>query len=177
MAAEQPPAPPQPARSVAGRVGWAILAVALIILASTGSALLAYVLFNRSLPAAPARPARTEARPPAARSEQPEVPPLGPTLELGEFLVNLAPGPGMVVRYARVKVVVEADRAEAVEQLRKRDPQVRDMVIGLLRSRRADELATQEGLEQVRRELAASLNRLVAKGRVVNVYFTDLVVQ
>ena len=179
MAAEQPPAPAEGSRSVATRVGWAILVVALIIAASTGSALLAYLLFNRAVPAAPVRPERVEVRQTGAEraAEAAGVPPLGPTLEIGEFVVNLAPGPGLTVRYARVGVVVEGDRPEVVEQLRRRDPQVRDLIIGHLRTKRVDELATREGLDQVRRELAESLSRLVSRGKVVNVYFTDFVIQ
>lgn len=179
MAEEQSPAPVEKPRSVTSRMGWAILVVALIIVASTGSALLAYLLFNRALPAPPVRPESTEVRqaPPERAAEAAGVPPMGPTLELGEFVVNLAPDPGMVVRYARVGVVVEADRPQVVEQLRQRDPQVRDLIISLLRTKRVEDLATQQGLEQVRRELAQGLNRLVSKGEVVNVYFTDFVIQ
>ena len=179
MAEEQPTAPVEKARSITSRVGWAILAVALIIAASTGSALLAYLLFNRAMPASPVRPEISEARQvPAERAaEAAAVPPLGPTVEVGDFVVNLAPGPGLTVRYARVGVVVEADKPEVVEQLRRRDPQVRDVIIGLLRTKRVEDLSTREGLDQVRRELVESLNQLVSRGKVVNVYFTDFVIQ
>ena len=178
MADEQPPAPAERGRTVTTRVGWAILVVALIIAASTGSALIAYLLFNRALPAPPASPEATQARRPVERAaEASGVPPLGPTLEVGEFVVNLAPGPGMTVRYARVGVVVEGDRPEVVDQLRRREPQVRDLIISHLRTKHVEELATREGLDQVRRELTQSLNQLVSKGEVVNVYFTDFVIQ
>ena len=178
MAQEPPEVSADRSRSLPSRVGWAILAVALIIAASTGSALLAYLLFNRTLPAAPARLEAVEARRSSvAEAEAATPPPLGPTLEVGEFVVNLAPGPGLSVRYARLGVVVEADRPEVVDQLRRREPQVRDLIIGHLRTKRVDEVASREGLEQVRRELAESLTRLVTRGKVVNVYFTDFVIQ
>lgn len=177
MAAEQPPAPAEGKRSVASRVGWAILAVALIIVASTGSALLAYLLFNRAMPAPQPAPPRPVVQPTERAAEAAGVPPLGPTWEIGEFVVNLAPDPGMMVRYARVRVVVEGTRQEVVDQLRRREPQVRDLIISHLRTKRVEDLATREGLEQVCRELAQSLNRLVAKGEVANVYFTDFVIQ
>lgn len=160
-------------------MGWAIAAVALIIVASTASALLAYLLFNRSLPSP--RPADTPPRTRQAATGQQaiaaEKPPLGPTLSLGDFVVNLEPGPGLVMRYARIALVAEVDARETVEELRRREPQVKDVVIGVLRNRRADELSRPEGLEQVRQQLRDDLSRLVSKGRVVNVYFTEFVIQ
>ena len=189
MAVQQPqpqPAPqePQPpGRSRVAALAWGIAIVALIIVASTGSAFLAYLMFNRSVPAAP-QPRAVETPPVAVRSQEAKgaeaagVAPLGPTMDAGEFVVNLAPSQGsLAVRYARVGVVVEGDRREVVDELTRRQPQVRDAIISVIRAKRFEELASAEGVEAVRRELVEALQRLVSRGRVVNVYFTELVIQ
>ncbi|WP_324667573.1 flagellar basal body-associated FliL family protein [Geochorda subterranea] len=186
MAVQQPqpqPAPPeQPHRSRAAGLAWAIAAVALIIVASTGSAFLAYLMFNRQLPMAqqPAGERGVVSSPsaPAESAEAAAVAPLGPTLDAGEFVVNLAPGSGgLSIRYARVGVTVEADRREVVEELARRQPQVRDAIIAVIRTKRFEDLTSTAGTEAVRQELVQALQRLVSRGRVVNVYFTELVIQ
>ncbi len=160
-------------------MGWGLFVVAVIIAASTASALLAYLVFNRGLPPSPRVTSEpVPARPPAAeKAEAAEPPPLGPTLDVGEFVVNLAPGPGLAVRYARLTLVVEVDRRESVGELQRRLPQVRDTVIALFNTKRFEELTARDGLDRLRRELAEALSKLVPKGRVVNVYFVDFVVQ
>lgn len=182
----QPPSaasPPPTGRPRAAALAWAIAALAFIILASTGSAFLAYLMFNRAVPAAPpsassvAAPAQEVRRKPPEGAEAAEVAPLGPTMDAGEFVVSLAPGPGLAIRYARLGVVVEADRREVVEELRRREPQVRDAIIAVIRTKRFEELSASGGAEAVRRELVQALQRLVSKGKVVNVYFTDFVIQ
>ncbi|HEY8425796.1 MAG TPA: flagellar basal body-associated FliL family protein [Limnochordales bacterium] len=184
MAVQQPqpqPVPPesQP-RSRAAGLAWAIAAVALIISASTGSAFLAYLMFNRQIPVAQqvtgeSVVSRTGA---AYGAEAAAVAPLGPTLDAGEFVVNLAPGSGgLSIRYARVGVTVEADRREVVDELSRREPQVRDTIIAVIRTKRFEDLTSTAGTEAVRQELVQALQRLVTKGRVVNVYFTELVIQ
>lgn len=152
--------------------------VAVIIAASTASALLAYLVFNRGLPPSPRVTSEPPpARPAAEKAEAAEPPPLGPTLDVGEFVVNLAPGPGLAVRYARLTLVVEVDRRESMSELQRRLPQVRDTVIALFNTKRFEELTARDGLDRLRRELAEALTKLVPKGRVVNVYFVDFVIQ
>ena len=186
MAVQQPQPPqasPSTGRTRGAGLAWFIAGLALSIVASTGSALLVYLMFNRELPASrSSRPAAAERvqgsqRAPTNQVEAAEVPPLGPTLDAGEFVVNLAPGPGLVVHYARLGVVIEADRQAVVEELRRREPQVRDTIISVIRSKRLEDLASSSGTETVRREMVQALQRLASKGRVVNVYFTDFVVQ
>lgn len=182
-----PPAPPAqsppPSPRTAATVGWAILIVALIIVASTASAFLVYMMFNRPLPASPAASVPQVAQSPArdsterAQAEAAAVPPLGPTLDAGEFVVNLAPGPGLTIRYVRVGVVLEFDRREAPAELERRQPQLRDTILTVFRHKTVQDLSTTEGLNQVRDEMAERLNRLLSKGQVVHVYFTDLVIQ
>lgn len=181
---QPPPGPPAPTGRPRGiGLAWFILGLALSILASTGSAFLVYLMFNRAVPAdkpsAPsvAAPAQEAPRRASGQAEAAAVPPMGPTLDAGEFVVNLAPGPGAMVHYARMGVVIEADRQDAVEELRRREPQVRDTIIGVIRSKRFEDLSSNAGTEAVRRELVQALQRLVSRGKVVNVYFTDFVIQ
>ncbi|MEW6045933.1 MAG: flagellar basal body-associated FliL family protein [Bacillota bacterium] len=176
---QQPPQAQQPQQRGAG-IAWAVAALALIILASTGSAFLAYLMFNRSVPArapeATQAPAQVVERR-AASAEAAAPAPLGPTLDAGEFIVNLAPGPGLGIRYARLGVVIEVDRREVIDELQRRQPQVQDAIIGVVRSKRFEDLSSREGAEALRKELVEVLQRLVSKGKVVNVYYTQLVIQ
>ncbi|HHW71631.1 MAG TPA: flagellar basal body-associated protein FliL [Firmicutes bacterium] len=142
-----------------------IVAVALVILATVGSAFTTYLIFRGNTAQAPQS---EEAK--AASKE------LGPTFELGEFTLNLLSSPNQR-RYIRTQVVLEAENKKVVEELEKRKPQIRDSVITIIRSKTAEELSTQAGMESLRLDILHATNAVVAKGEVTDVFFIDLIIQ
>src|SRR5690554_3600128 len=56
---------------------------------------------------------------------------LGPTFNLGEFVVNLSGSGGY--QFIRASIVVEVDEQTVIDELEKRSPQIRDIIILTLR--------------------------------------------
>lgn len=88
---------------------------------------------------------------------------VGSTVELQEFLVNLADGKTFL------KAGIALGIAEGMKLGHGGDghggasepPEVRDAIIMILTSKQPSELATTEGKEQLKREIISSLNRLL----------------
>lgn len=146
-----------------------IILVAITILATVGSSYLTYVIFATVPPTT-----ETNGEDSAAAEEVADI---GPTFDLGTFTVNLRPEAGYRGGFIRVSVVVEVDRRNTLQEIEKRLPQVKDKVIETLLGRSPAEVASSEALAVLRRVMAQGISELLPEGRVVNVYFTELVVQ
>lgn len=118
-----------------------------------------------------ATPAATEeaaeATPEAAFSERVET--------LDPFVVNVS-GEGYP-RYLKLQIALEMDSAEAKAALKDRVPQVRDLTILLLSSKRLGDITDFEGKALLKDDLRERINTLMPKGTVRNVMFTEFVVQ
>lgn len=141
-----------------------IAAVAFLILATVGSAFATYLIFRNN----DSQNAGKEAT--ATRRE------MGPTYDVGEFTLNLA-SPSNQRRFVRTEIVLETSGKKVVTELENRQPQIRDQLISLIRSRTAEDLSTKAGMEQLRFDILRSMNEFVSSGEVTNVFFIDLIVQ
>ncbi|MGE5552333.1 MAG: flagellar basal body-associated protein FliL [Betaproteobacteria bacterium] len=147
--------------------GLVMLGVALVFIATMGSAFLAVTFLGRNGGGQQA---------PASAAEQPKAQDqFGPTQAIGDFTVNLADDGERV--YLKAGVAVELSNAEAQTELTSRDPQVKDIVISVLSAKTMVEVAGRDGKEVVKKEIRDRLNRLLTKGRVRNVFFTEFVFQ
>ncbi len=142
-----------------------IVAIALVILATVGSAFTTYLIFRGDAGQAPLDREAT-----AARKE------LGPTFGLGEFTLNLLSSPSQR-RYIRTEIVLEGSNKKVIGELEKRVPQIRDEVITIIRSRTAEDLSSLAGMESLRLDILKAMNALVSKGEVTDVFFIDLIIQ
>lgn len=95
--------------------------------------------------------------------------------DMDPFIVNLADAPD--VRYLKLVMKVELERAEVTADLTARLPQVRDAVLMLLSSKESAALRTVQGKSQLREELIQRLNSVTPRGGVRTVYFTEFVLQ
>jgi len=111
----------------------------------------------------------------AAGAAAPAVPGMGPTSSLEPFVVNLA-DPGRP-RYAKIVVQLELDAEPAAGEIEGLKPKVRDSLIMLFSSKTSEEMTTVGGKETMRNEIIRRLNALLTTGKVVEVYFTEFVVQ
>lgn len=141
--------------------------VALIILATVGSAYATYVMFGKQV----ASNFTSETKDVVQVQRD-----IGPTYSAGEFIVNLNT-PSNQIRFIRSEIVLELNDKGALAELEKRHPQVRDRIISLLRTRTMESLNKPDGIEVLRFEIIQNINDLLAKGRVLDVYFIDLVIQ
>jgi flagellar FliL protein len=115
-----------------------------------------------------------------AASDAPPPPPppkvtLGPVYPVEPFLVNLA-DPGRP-KFLKVVMQLELDSAAVVPELDGLKPKVRDSLLTLLSSKGSADLATVADKERLRNEIIHRLNAFLAAGRVVEVYFSEFVVQ
>lgn len=98
-------------------------------------------------------------------------------VEVGTFTVNLSNNGVPGVRYVRTGVVLEVDSEKTVRELERREPQVKDRIISIIRLQTTESISGAEGQEQLRQSLLESVNELLPDGRVVQVWFTEMVVQ
>jgi len=97
-----------------------------------------------------------------------------PIYELDTFTINLADI--NITRYARLNIKLELNNYEVEEEVERRTPQIRDLIIVLLSSKKFNDINTTEGKDSLRMEIIKSINTYLVKGEIVNLYFTDFVV-
>jgi flagellar FliL protein len=98
-------------------------------------------------------------------------------MNLDPFLVNLADKDA--VRF--VKVTFRLGMSEKEEEEGGADPifmaAARDQIISLLTAKTSEEILTAEGKEKLRRDVMTRLNSVLHKGKILEVYIVDFVVQ
>ncbi|HKM17077.1 MAG: flagellar basal body-associated FliL family protein [Firmicutes bacterium] len=140
-----------------------IVALALVIIASVGSAFTAYMMLARNTPNTGAEKADGGARD------------IGPTYEIGEFTVNLA-GTNSI-RFIRTGIVLEFTKDSDVREAERREPQIRDRIITILRTCTLADLSAPDGLVQLKAKLIGAINELFGTEKVSDIFFIDLVFQ
>src|SRR5262249_48386692 len=97
----------------------------------------------------------------------------GAIVPLDTFIVNLQ------VKGSFLKTVIQLEFGEP-EQPHTLDadlPKVRDSIIRVLSSKQAAEILSPEGKEKLREEVKDAVNNAIGSEDVVNVYFTEFIVQ
>jgi flagellar FliL protein len=100
---------------------------------------------------------------------------IGPLYSLDTFIVNLSDPTGN--RFLRATMDLELQSEALTQEMEKRLPQIRDMILMTLPSRRFQDIQSSEGKIALRNELTAKLNSLLKKNAITNIYFTEFVVQ
>lgn len=103
------------------------------------------------------------------------VPAIGPIFKLETMIVNLADQGGK--RYLRVTMELELDSVEVQPEIEQRLPQLRDTILMILPAKQYADISTTEGKIALRDEIIAKTNALLQTGKIVNIYFTEFVVQ
>ncbi|MCX7823007.1 MAG: flagellar basal body-associated FliL family protein [Syntrophobacterales bacterium] len=91
------------------------------------------------------------------------------------FIVNLADPGGK--RYLKVTMQLELDNQKVLEEISKETPRIRDIILTILSSKEFDDISTLPGKNALKRELVTKLNASLRTGRVLNIYFTEFLVQ
>ncbi|RJG15582.1 flagellar basal body-associated protein FliL [Massilia cavernae] len=108
---------------------------------------------------------------------QPGEPPVYVPIE--KFVVNLQPEEGE--QYLQIQFTLQVPTLEEVEVLKANMPKVQSRVLLLLSAKKASELSTPEGKQQLSSELIASINApFVDKGEpqeVTDVLYTSFIIQ
>ncbi|GJL66440.1 MAG: hypothetical protein NPIRA05_14110 [Nitrospirales bacterium] len=99
----------------------------------------------------------------------------GPIVELDPFVLNLADQEEL--RYLKISIKLELDRPEEETDYPVKIPAIRDALLVLLSSKESHLLRTTNGKRRVREEIQSRANKVMNKGEISNVFFTDFVIQ
>ena len=99
----------------------------------------------------------------------------GVLVSLEEMIVSL--NSGARPRYLRTTIAVEAVDSKAATEVEDRMAEFRDATIMTLSHHGVQDLLSFEGKEAVKAEIKDALKSLVDEGKVLNVYYSDFVVQ
>lgn len=91
-------------------------------------------------------------------------------LPLDSFTVNLAQGDGPR-RYVRLDAVLKMSEDAKTPEFEARKPQIRDTIISILNTKRAEDLLKKEGKSFLKEEIKASINSFLVDGRVEDIYY------
>jgi flagellar protein FliL len=100
---------------------------------------------------------------------------LGPMFPLEAFIVNL--DDPKLRKYLRVTMDLELKTKEDVKEVEDRLPQIRDYILTILPAKQFDQVSTIEGKNLLRREIQKAINGFFKKEIIVNIYFTEFVIQ
>ena len=104
-----------------------------------------------------------------------EASPRGVLVSLEEMIVSL--NSGSRPRYLRTTISVEAADASSASMVEERMAEFRDATIMTLSHHAVEDLLSFEGKEAVKAEIKSALKSLAEEGKVLNVYYSDFVVQ
>ena len=98
---------------------------------------------------------------------------IGTLIPMETFLVNLAGSRGG--KLARINMELEVSTADVQDEIDKRKPQIRDIIIILLSSKTFQQISSRDGKEQLRNEIRDTVNPFLTKGQINKVYFTEFI--
>lgn len=96
---------------------------------------------------------------------------VGHIVKLESFIVNLAESKG--TKIFRVNMELEVESAEVQDEVQKRMPQIRDIIIILLSSKNYRQISTPAGKDELKDEIRDTINTFLTRGKVVKVLFTE----
>ncbi len=98
---------------------------------------------------------------------------VGRTIPLETFLVNLSGSRGRKLLKVNMELEVEGEKVQ--EEIEKRKPQVRDIIIILLSSKTYGQISSAEGKEFLKEEVRDTVNSFLTKGKIKRVMFTEFI--
>ncbi len=120
------------------------------------------------------------------------IPDEGVTYSVGERIVNLADAGGF--RYLKTEIVLEVivedirpaelrgeslttARDELQMEMEPLEPQIQDVITLLLSSKSVEDVSTPEGKSALKAELLDALGEVIGEERLLDLYFTQFVIQ
>ncbi len=135
---------------------------------------------KKAAPAAPQVPAQGAAQVPAqgpavAQTGLRSGPPTGPLVPFETVIVNLNEPGG--TRYLKATFQVEVSSKGVEKELEKVKIPVKDALIEYLSSLTLSETQSMDAKRKIKLNIINRINRFLTTGRVLNIYFTEFVVQ
>lgn len=118
---------------------------------------------------------RGKAQQAAAEKEKPKEPKAKAVFHMNDITTNLA-DQGMR-RYIMVDVALGVASEETAKQMEKDSAAVKDAVIGVLRSKRYDDVAGAAGMAALKKDLQVKVNQVLGSEEVKEIYFNKFVIE
>lgn len=100
----------------------------------------------------------------------------GKMVTLEQFTVNLSTPGSVNPKFFRVNIALELPNEDTEQEATSKMPQIRNTIIDLVNSKRANDLATAEGREYLKEEIKNGLNAFMVNGKIKGVFFTNFAV-
>jgi flagellar basal body-associated protein FliL len=148
---------------VSGNIFKIVIIVFLALILVGGAAFGGYYFASKDNPASAGKAAKTESIEEA-------------TVEAGEFLINLADEDSK--RYLKTKIVLTYDskNKKLAKEVAAKNHVIRDSIINVIRGKKAADISL-KGTEDLKKEILNRVNPAFETGKLVNVYFYDILVQ
>lgn len=166
-AAAAPVAPTSPSGSKSG------LLIALVIINMAVVLGVGFLLWKNSQKPTPTIDQVIEGVPKDNKVDQDKLEEVGKVIPLETFIVNLAGSKGRKV--LKVNMELEVKGQDIIQEIDNRKAQIRDFIIIILSSKTYEEVSTKEGKDFLRNEIKDQVNSFLSKGKIMNVYFTELI--
>jgi len=147
-----------------------LLIVIILLIAGGAAGYFFLVKKKKPAPSAGAPPAASVPGTPAAGTAAPQY-----FYTLDTFIVNLADEGG--TRYLKVDMTLALSNKEVEKEIEKKLPLIRDAIITVISNKYYQDIATPAGKLALKREIMARVNMLLTTGKVIDIFFTDFVVQ
>jgi flagellar protein FliL len=107
---------------------------------------------------------------------------IGPLVPLGNEIIVNVPGEDGTEHYLKVNVTLEIQAAKdkeekAKEEVTKRIPQFRDLIISILSTKTKEKIDEKEGKDLIRSEIITNINRDLISCKIKSLFFQDFVIQ
>jgi len=96
-------------------------------------------------------------------------------ITLASFTVNLKDSLGQ--RYLRTTITMEFKSKELEKELEFSQHRVKDVVLEVLRAKRASDIDSPEETDLLRKELLAAVNSTVINDEIIGLYFEEFIIQ
>ena len=167
---------PQPSPKGGFSIGKILLVVVLALVSSAGGGVLSFVLIRQALPVQAAQV--TEKSEKAEQEKFAELLEKSAVVPLEPFVVNLADSDA--ARYLRIKISLMVDdktKLKDVVENQALQLKVRDVILQSLTAKRSQDLITSEGKNRLRQEIQDKVAVYFRAPKLVDVIFTDFVIQ
>ena len=96
------------------------------------------------------------------------------TFNLEEFTINLADEGGK--NYLKINVYLGYDDKKLTDELTEKTPIIRDAIIEVLRTKKVEDI-NDKNMDSIKIEIIQRINPVLEKGKINNVYFSDILTQ
>lgn len=91
-------------------------------------------------------------------------------VNLESFTVNLAQGDGPR-RYVRMNAVLKMSEDSELTEIESRKPQIRDTIIGILNSKKPEDILKRDGKIYLKEQIKSAINAYLVDGNVVDIFY------